>query len=265
MSDEQPVDLDVVACLAQAYGVEPPRRVVELAQRAFEHATREGFVNDTDYLSFGGLAFDLAGLAQRPVWPECDPYGYSCTPPELFVFGSPGVDGIHYGFVVHAPQLRPHPLGVLNPMNPERGVRALGATEEETASLLGPGPSEAPVFDPAWPVVEPSVPDGWRYEPTSDGVGVLAPEHAFGDAPSIDVGHYAVLAPVERAATVALMQGHAATSLWVLREFFANNHGGDAVSARAALRLMAQAYRALDRPLLAEIALGHGQRHWPTG
>lgn len=265
MSDEQPVDLDVAACLAEAYGVEPPRVFVELAEAAFEHATREGFVNDTDYLGFEGAGFDLAGLAQRPVWEDCEPYSYACTPPELFVFGSPGVDGIHYGFIVHAPELPPYPLAALNPMDSEGGLRALGATPDETAALLGGGRSEAPVFDPAWPLVEPIVPEGWRHLPSSDGVGVLAPEHAFGDAPSVDVAHYSPLAPVERAATVALMRGHPATSLWILREFLANNHNGDAVSARAALRLMAQAYRALDRPLLAEIALGHALRHWPKG
>lgn len=265
MSDEQPIELDVAACLAEAYGVDPPRLLVGLAEAAFEHATREGFVNDTDYLSFKGLGFDLAGLAQRPVWADCEPHSYSCTPPELFVFGSPGVDGIHYGFIVHAPELSPYPLAALNPTDTAAGVRALGATDHETAALRRPGHSEAPVFDPAWPVVEPSVPDGWRHVPTSDGIGVLAPEHAFGDEPSVDVGYYSALAPVERAATIALMQGHAATSLWLLREFLANNHDGDAVSARAVLRLMAQAYRALDRPLLAEIALGHGQRHWPKG
>lgn len=97
MSVEQPVDLDVASSLAEAYGVEPPGPIVALAEAAFEHATREGFVNDTDYLCFGGLGFDLAGLAQRPVWPDCEPHSYPCTPPELFVFGAPGVDGIHCG------------------------------------------------------------------------------------------------------------------------------------------------------------------------
>lgn len=265
MSDEQPVDLDVAACLAEAYGVEPPGVLLELAGAAFEHATREGFVNDTDYLGFEGAGFDLSGLAQRPVWVDCEPYSYACTPPELFVFGSPGVDGIHYGFIVHAPELTPYPLAALNPMNSEGGVRALGATAEETAALLGPRGSDASVFDPRWPTVAPDVPDGWRHVPTSDGVGVLAPQERFGDRPAVDVTYYSPLAPVERAATVALMQGHPATSLWILREFFANNHQGDAVSTRAVLRLMAQAYRALGRPLLAENALGHALRHWPKG
>ncbi|MGH1347576.1 MAG: hypothetical protein ACRBN8_38825 [Nannocystales bacterium] len=265
MSDEPPMDLDVAACLADAYGVKPPRVLVDLAQTAFVHATREGFVNDTDYLSYGGLGFDLAGFAQRPVWPDCEPHSYPCTPPELFVFGSPGVDGIHYGFLVYAAELQPYPFAALNPMSTRSGVRALGATDDERGALLGPGRSGAAVFDPAWPAVEPVVPEGWRYVTTSDGVGVLAPKEAFGDRPMVDVGYYAALAPVERAATRALMQGHPATSLRVLREFFANNHQGDAVSARAVLRLMAQAYRALDRPLLADVALGHAQRHWPKG
>jgi|GEM_PF-2378524 len=258
MDDEPPVDLDVAACLAEAFGVMPPAVVVECARKAFDHATREGFVNDTDYLSFGGLRFDLVGLAQRPVWPECAAYGYPSTPPELFVFGAPGVDGIHYGFIVHDPAVQPHALGAFNPMHAEAGVRALSLEV-----LRGEGGDV--VFDPHWPAVEPAVPEGWRHMPSRDGIGVLAPASAFGETPEVELGHYAALAPVERAATLALMKGFPATSLWLLREFFAHNHGGDAVAARAALRLMAQAYRALQRPLLADVALRHAEQHWSKG
>ena len=263
MWGEQSIDLYVGACSKAAYGVEPPQVVVDFAQTAFAHATREGFVNETAYLSFGGAGFDIAGPAQRPVWPDCEPYSYACTPPELFVFGSPGVDGIHYGFVVHAPELPSFPLAALNPLMSDVGVRALGKTPEQGVALLNPAHRDASSFDPQWPALGLELPDGWRHEQTLDGIGVLAPETAFGDAQSIDVGHYAALAPVERAATLSLMKGHPATSLLVLREFFANNHHGDAVSARAVLRLMAQAYRALDRPLLADNALRHAQLHWP--
>lgn len=260
MTEEQPVDLDVAACLTAAYGVSPPSSLVDRLRAAFEYATSEGFVDDTGYLTYEGLGFEIAGLAQCPVWPDCDPFSYPCTPPELFVFGSAGVDGIHYGFVVHAPELPVvHPLAVMNPMDADAGVRGLGGS-----SMLADGGGSM-AFDPAWPRVSPAVPDGWRFEPTRDGIGVLAPAACFGDAPSLDLGYYAELAPVERAATVALMKGHPATSLLLLREFFAHNHHGDAVAARATLRLMAQAYRSLDRPLLAEAALNHADRHWPKG
>ncbi len=255
----------MAACLAHAYGVRPPNLVIRLAEAAFEHATREGFVNDTDYLSFAGFDLDLVGLAQRPVWPECEPYSYPCTPPELFVFGSPGVDGIHYGFVVHAPQLQPYPIAALNPTNTDGGVRAVGRAKESPVTMGGLEIHDGSVYDPQWPAVAPIVPPGWRYVPTVDGIGVLAPQTAFGDPPPVDVGFYAALAPVERAATVSLMKGYPATSLLVLREFFANNHHGDAVSVRAVLRLMAQAYRALDRPILAAIAARHSERHWAKG
>ena len=258
MTEEQPVDLDVAACLRAAYGVTPPPMVVDRLRLAFEHATREGYVDDTDYLTYGGLGFEIAGLAQRPVWPDCDAFSYPCTPPELFVFGSAGVDGIHYGFVVHDPETpTPYPVAVMNPMEADAGVRGLGAS----SMLADAGGTYA--FDPAWPKLSPAVPEGWRHEPTRDGIGVLAPAEAFGDAPSLDVGYYAELGPVERAATVALMKGHPATSLQLLREFFAHNHHGDAVAARATLRLMAQAYRSLDRPLLADVALRHAEQHWP--
>ena len=254
MHDEHPVDFDVAVCLADAYGVEPPRFVLEVAQSAFAHATRDGFVNDTDYLSFEGARFDLAGLALRPVWPHCEPHSYPSTPPELFVFGAPGVDGIHYGFIVHVPGRAPYPLAAFNPMTPECGVRALGA------ALPSQRLASTPVFDPNWPAIEPVVPPGWRYRPSSDGVGVLAPAEAFGALPSVDVNCLNTVSQVEDAATLALQQGYPATGLWILREFIANC---DAASAGTALRLMAQTYRALARPLLADAALAHAQRYWP--
>jgi hypothetical protein len=208
--------------------------------------------------------FDLAGYARRPVWPDAGRHSYPCTPPELFAVGAAGVDGIHDGFVVHAPELpaNDYPLAVLNPMSASDGIRALGATAREglsrlvasaledprreaaardIASRLGLTPARGPsfgVYSPALPALEPVVPAGWRHETSTDGVGVLAPVEAF--------------RPVAGRAAPA-------TALLRARQALAHHDGSKATAVRA----MIDAYRQLGRGLLAEILADHADQHWP--
>jgi hypothetical protein len=49
------IELDVGACLDAGYRIRPPQVLVELARIAFERATRDGFVDDTTYLSFADV------------------------------------------------------------------------------------------------------------------------------------------------------------------------------------------------------------------
>jgi hypothetical protein len=63
---------------------------------------------------------------------------YSKTPPELFPVGWMGVDGVHYGYVIHAPELEQeeYPMGELCPMDSD-GVFLLGRdTREAFENLL---------------------------------------------------------------------------------------------------------------------------------
>src|SRR3712207_6249361 len=54
-------------------------------------------------------------------------YRYQQTPPELFTLAHMGVDGVHYGYVIHAPELpaSDYPIGEMCPMDDE-GVFLVG-------------------------------------------------------------------------------------------------------------------------------------------
>src|SRR3712207_4947917 len=64
---------------------------------------------------FGSFYSDIADLYLTP---DCR---YQQTPPELFPIGRMGVDGVHYGYVLHAPELgqEEYPVGQLCPMDSE--------------------------------------------------------------------------------------------------------------------------------------------------
>jgi hypothetical protein len=59
-------------------------------------------------------------------------YGYLLSPPELFPFAATGVDGGHFRYVIHAPELpaTDYPVGLFGPMDND-GVYLLGATTFE--------------------------------------------------------------------------------------------------------------------------------------
>jgi hypothetical protein len=129
---------------------------------------------------------------------------YQNTPPEYYEIGNMGVDGASVGYVVHAPELDADewPMGDFCPRDSE-GVALLGmntplaieALVSETWAFAvkcdEPFPAEmgsrlAVVFgiqpdpskseerftpDGAGVPIVPQVPDGWRFEPSTDGVG----------------------------------------------------------------------------------------------
>lgn len=101
--------------LSIQYGFPVPEAFVTLVRVAFEGCRDideplEAFYDDICSLYLG---------------PDC---GYQQTPPELFPFGSMGVDGVHYGYVIHAPELpaEDYPVGELCPMDSD-GVIEVGA------------------------------------------------------------------------------------------------------------------------------------------
>lgn len=280
--------VDVGACLTAGYGMRPPRLIVMLAELAYKFATREGFLNDSDYVCFADVMFDFYGHMNRPVTPTAEHFSYHCTPPEMAVVGGPGVSGIHYGFVVHAPELAAtdYPFCAVNPSSDD-GLKQLGVSTRAGLSVLvanakkrdDPDLSrieeiskhldlemmdgEDCVYDPQWPSIEVDVPSGWSYLPSADGVGVLAPSHLFD--PSVDSGpasygyrrdHIADAHAAQR----ALMRGFPATSLILARNILKFSINDPSV----ALRLMINAYRALNRKKQAETLLIQADRHHPT-
>jgi hypothetical protein len=275
--------------LNQRYGFAVPAPFVRMVWRAYEPARGAGHVNErvfNDYIDavfeWGGPIADLAvQYGPRPATPFPR---YATSPPELLLFGSPGEDGVHYGFVVHAPELNPPdvPLGEFTPMDTANGVTKLGddtrsgmayllsrrlhwlaqdyepddrsrlRRERQLATIaadLGIAPSAAD-GDRAPVTIAPTVPAGWRYEAASDGVGVLAPAEAF----SPDRRDLACLPDgsdtIEQDATRMLDAGRPASALLRIREGFWLDKYEEGLFATIK-PVWARAYRDLGRPLLA--------------
>lgn len=133
------------------------------------------------------------------------------TPPEVFVFGSTGCDGVHYGCINHAPELGTDdlPVGHCSPTDSEAiylvGTDTKAAIEARLWSKieydgderdlvmaygkeLGVTPSQQR-FDQQYidgngaPII-PHVPSGWVHVKTADGIGVLADKRHFGSLES---------------------------------------------------------------------------------
>ncbi len=142
---------------------------------------------------------------------------YACTPAEAFPFATMGVDGVHYGFVVHDPELSmtgtdssDWPIAQISPMDvdpmclyigssfndalvrgmsqlkhlglePDDERRATVNANAMLASLKVPGRSKKytarNLFVPKSKAVH--VPAGWMLATSVDGLGVLAPSRHF--------------------------------------------------------------------------------------
>ncbi len=211
---------------------------------------------------------------------------YTATPAELFPFGTMGVDGVHYGYVIHAPELAQsdYPVAEYCPMD-STGVALIGADTPSAfemmlscwlerrqdrrdtpptpvdslaavvRSALGIDPHEDKAehrYDASGNAlrVSPEVPSGWRFVATEDGVGVLAPEDAFAQSAVVSGGEAEAGVNTARA---LLGAGSPGSALVVLRELFWAHWSERDVALRL-LEELAGAYEALGRPLLADIS-----------
>jgi hypothetical protein len=220
------------------------------------------------------LGWDLAGE---------DLLRYPGTPPELFPIAGTRADGEHYGYVIYAPELAlsDYAIACYEPMHGD-GVYLLGtSTFEAVETLLSADP---PVSHPWWPEVSarlaeltivpdpakayrnfdgdvsgklvlPTVPEGWRHVPSSDGVGMLAPATKFNPAcfHSMEDDPPNVVSILE-ASTRHAADGFPATALWFLRECYWHTASVYAFDDTVALcRAMSDLYRSLGRPSLASV------------
>lgn len=202
---------------------------------------------------------------------------YDGTPAELFPVGKTGCDGDHYGFLLHAPELDLDELPFAHycPMDDD-GVVVVGSTTEqgiaanmarllsydfvspeekhrisEIASVCNIRPDEenAPAI---------SVPSGWRYLPSTDGVGTLAPAELFSPDHVAVIAEYPQTTPHIDAADQALKGGYFATALHYLREGLWANWPAHPIGI--AVR-MGDVYHLLNRDKLAE-ELEHTMKGW---
>jgi hypothetical protein len=274
--------------LAEAFGFPLPAAFAEIVMLASREATAAG--EDVSFFFEEACGFCLAGEEAR----------YQQTPPELFPIGSMGVDGVHYGYVVHAPELRldEYPMGELCPLdgdgvfhlgrNTAEGIEnlisfVLAYSEEDAEESLSaetirwielvsralaiePRPEKAQRrFKPngSGQPVEPAIPDGWLHLATSDGIGVLAPASSFEftNGLTMDHRHTPPTWYMERA-DEALARGFPATALLYLREGYWH-HWGTAGVIQSFLEAMQRTYLALNRSLLAEVVRACA-RKWST-
>lgn len=207
--------------------------------------------------------------------------GYESTPPELRTVSWPGVDGVHLGFLVHAPEVKQddYPIAEFCPMDSD-GVSLIGQGIVSGLVALGrqwsgkPERIELPAWQAAvaeldkrkpkkaetnsetnhWVVVPPQ----WRFQPSADGVGVLAPEELFGPQELVAVpadcdDFQAYVKP----ANAAIRKGYWAAALYYLREGYW--HNWPAHPQPIAERLCT-VYERLNRPGYASVVAGHMQK-----
>lgn len=217
---------------------------------------------------------------------SCDSGRYSLTPPELFPFGRVGLDGIHFGFVIHAPELEQQdlPIGVIDPSGLVEGVKLLGTNFEHALERLL---SEALEIDPTdeervyaiasllnvhpdldkrnlnymeyGELIVPVIPQGWHFEPSSDGIGVLAPREAFiENSPtcktwSFDLPNYPYY-QIDAALQLAedcLCRNSPGSALFILRELYWRSTDDRAFIHSK--ELWQATYAQLNRPLLSNV------------
>lgn len=276
--------------LSAALGIRVPdafvRLVAAIAECLRMPITDDDLLNHLGWLPAGPLATLLYGDHEHR---RKDP-AYSSTPPEMVAFGSTGVDGDHHGYVIHAPELalEDYPFGNFCPMDFGWGFQSWGSSTPiaierglvnswEQRGGLNSGILQ--VFLEALGITPdvdnpPSVPDarahwqgawldstpaGYRFVPTHDGIGALAPAHLFGGQdPEPYLPHQAwhVDAMVHaRAGIRAFRAGFFGSALLHLKEAIPSPD--DVVDAEALAALVAT-YHALGRSSVADRLL---ERH----
>ena len=272
------------ASLSAKLGFTVPTAFISCMRILYELAER-------DSLEVPGLFYEVFGLELAG-----EEARYQQTPPELFPFAQLGVDGVHYGYVIHAPELSPedYPVGEMCPMDFDKGVFLVGnstldalenlaswqlnnvaqesthrseythAIIAEVSHAIGiephPEKAERRYGDDGngLPVI-PVVPSGWHFVPTSDGVGVLAPEDTFRPKHSDGIelreefDRFTDVNQCIRRADRAYKDGYLGTALYLLRECYWHSWTDDDVAIRLNNRLV-RVYEGLGRSVLSNMA-----------
>jgi hypothetical protein len=205
---------------------------------------------------------------------------YEQTPAEFFPFLATGGGGIHYGYLVHAPELQQEDHPVIDYDPGGRYVRYCGNTTAEGIETIiswlhadeGFADIDIPFLNSIgiFPAAEKkerafysnysyddlvglplSMPDGWSFRMTYDGVGVLAPGELFGaDDRSWDFA--SSIDDMTAEAQRCIDQGFFASALYHLRQAWWLKHGD---SSREKLRqtrdMMVKVYRLMGRDAFA--------------
>lgn len=234
------------------------------------------------------IAFLSTGFTSKILVKDSDSGRYFHTPPELFPFGRSGSDGIHYGFVVHAPELHlsDYLIGEFAPID-QIGVTLIENTTREAlecllsealeiyedkrslitelAQTLNLNLAPQKVRENYTTPIRPHVPSGWYFEPSGDGVGVLAPSSLWSpNTPTLKTWHFETIKSgveiqeVDRAieeVQQSLYEKYPATALFILRELYWRSPDLDLLEIIAPW--WERTYEELDRSCLAEVVQQH--------
>ncbi len=280
---------DLEAAIRSAYGVELDPAFIEMIRFVVNGAPSSGYELPLSFDHFSGPVSDVLTPKQKSAY-------FFPGAPEFFAFASNGGGG-ELGFLGHAPELRSAvprqgaarsecPL-ILFDLHLTPATRMVGTTFREGIARLvadetsphyeshGEEDSEAKrrsslaalakrleldlLLAPRPPLRSfvPTIPRGWRYVPTGDGVGVLAPNAQFDSVgPASDPFAVAIYPHEDASVRDALTRSRdararnkAATALGIMREMivgWVNTRLGQEIE-----REMASAYRALGRASLA--------------
>lgn len=195
---------------------------------------------------------------------------YYNTPAELFPFASTHCDGNHYGFLVLAPEIgsAEFPVASFCPIDSD-GVSLVGESVQSAVSTIMARTLKwsrnrndfeqvrsavlAVVNHLGWEPaeIEPpaiSIPCGWRFIPTSDGVGVLGPAEAFSQS-LLRPWEFGLVGEFVAAAKVAIASHHFGSALYFLRQiYWFSDSGWQEIG-----KLMCDAYVGLGREQLAQV------------
>lgn len=243
--------------VSKALGFNAPKAFVELAQHIYKKAEGDPY----RCVELFGESLGI-GVADGPTI-------YDSAPCELFPIGYPGVDGVHFGYLVHAPELNAddYPICHFCPMDSD-GVTVEGVdTHNGIASIMCFWGNATTYPDtPTWNAAVGSardtkkqpipmekairIPTEWRFKSSSDGVGVLAPQSLFGSDGLITIDPYGPAEPFVQAAADAMGNGYLATALYYLREGYWHNWTSKPI---ALCKLLCDVYDKLNRPSLASV------------
>lgn len=256
--------------LTELFGIRPPHLFTRFVELIHDRCSGNADEAEMMYWRLTGLRSSGANRLENS------------TPRELFAVGDTGGDGEHAGFLVHAPEApsEDYPWVLFAPAGCDASLLAndtptfftqllsyrLVAQPDFRDAILGiaeamgikPDPELGATlgylgWKPYWesepkvkPEIVPTIPEGWWFERSSDGIGVLAPVQAFAPEGPIDLSAFA---PSEsmRIAEEALDEGFPATALLAARSLCSGyDDGGPEV------KCIKRAYRALGRELLAK-------------
>ncbi len=270
--DDCPISTLDCDALSRRFGFDLPRPLVKLFE-LLQHP--DGTIDGSE----GSLFHRVTGLILMDASDAC-----RRVPPEFFVIGRTGMDGVLCGYVIHdAKLIGDMPLALFDPAASRADYlaldtrRSLGvlmgmqyaqyvhdpAQRDVVKEIIGSmhfDPDELPVEPPL--DVRPRIPPGWRLAMTADGLGVVAESRFFAPGQEydeeIEAFEWHDLDTTLENAAHALRSGYAASALWHLRNAYAFlDADGDALPL---IEPFTTAYHAMNR----SYSIDHLQRWYPA-